>query len=104
MVFGLMSDDTAHAGRDARRLGVRFVGARHENNAISMAEGYAAATGRLGIAILGRGPATANGLHGAVFAQRSGSRVLLRFGAESLVPIRPTVSARTRKRSTRSAC
>jgi acetolactate synthase I/II/III large subunit len=86
VVFGLMSDDTALLVATLDTVGVRFVGARHENNAISMAEGYAVATDRLGIAILGRGPATANGLHGAVFAQRSGSRVLLMFGAESLAP------------------
>ena len=83
-VFGLMSDDTALLIATLDAIGVRFVGARHENNAIAMAEGYAAATGRLGIAILGRGPATANGMHGAVYAQRSGSRVLLVFGAASL--------------------
>ncbi|MFN0302840.1 MAG: thiamine pyrophosphate-binding protein [Burkholderiales bacterium] len=84
MTFGLMSDDTALLVTTLDSIGVRFVGARHENNAISMAEGYAAASGRLGIAILGRGPATANGLHGAVYAQRCGSRVLLVFGATSL--------------------
>jgi thiamine pyrophosphate-dependent acetolactate synthase large subunit-like protein len=83
-VFGLMSDDTALLVATFDAIGVRFVGARHENNAIAMAEGYAAATGRLGIAIIGRGPATANGMHGAVYAQRSGSRVLLIFGAGSL--------------------
>ena len=40
-------------------LGVKFVGARHENNAIAMAEGYAYSTGELGLALIGRGPATA---------------------------------------------
>jgi thiamine pyrophosphate-dependent acetolactate synthase large subunit-like protein len=83
-VFGLMSDDTALLVTTLDAMGVKFHGARHENNAIAMAEGYAAATGRLGIAILGRGPATANGIHGAVYALRSGSRVLLVFGEASL--------------------
>ena len=83
-VFGLMSDDTALLVTTLDAMGVRFVAARHENNAIAMAEGYAAATGRLGIAILGRGPASANAMHGAVYAQRSGSRVLLVFGDASL--------------------
>ena len=59
-VFGLMSDDTALFVTTLDSMGVRFHGARHENNAVAMAEGYAAATGRLGIAIIGRGPATAN--------------------------------------------
>lgn len=79
-VFGLMSDDTAELITMIDAAGVRFFGARHENNAIAMAEGYAAATGRLGIAIIGRGPATTNGMNGAHYANRSGSRVLLIYG------------------------
>lgn len=83
-VFGLMSDDTALFVTTLDALGVRFYAARHENNAIAMAEGYSAATGKLGVAVIGRGPATANGLHGAAFAQRTGSKVLLIFGASSV--------------------
>ena len=79
-VFGLMSDDTALFVTTLDAMGVRFYGARHENNAVAMAEGYAAATGRLGIAIIGRGPATANALHASVYANRTGSRVLLIYG------------------------
>ncbi len=79
-VFGLMSDDTALFATALDTAGVRFYGARHENNAIAMADGYAYATGRLGIAVIGRGPALANGLHGAVYASRTGSRVLLIYG------------------------
>ncbi len=82
-VFGLMSDDTALFVTALDALGVRFVAARHENTACVMADGYAAASGRLGVAILGRGPATANALHGAVTANRSGNRVLLVFGYAS---------------------
>ncbi len=83
-VFGLMSDDTALFVTTLDAIGVRFHAARHENNAVAMAEGYAAATGRLGVAIIGRGPATANAMHGAAYAQRTGSRVLLVFGASSI--------------------
>ncbi|HSV78976.1 MAG TPA: thiamine pyrophosphate-binding protein, partial [Ramlibacter sp.] len=82
--FGLMSDDTALFCTALDGCGVRLRAARHENNAISMAEGYAASTGRLGIAVIGRGPATANALHGAVHALRSKSPVLLIFGEGSL--------------------
>ena len=64
-VFGLMSDDTAVFATALDGPGIRFYGARHENNAIAMAEGYAFATGGLGVAMVGRGPATANGLHAA---------------------------------------
>src|SRR5215831_19754513 len=78
--FGLMSDDTALLATALDSTGVRFYGARHENTAITMAEGYAYATGRLGVAVVGRGPALANGVHAAVYASRTGSPVLLIYG------------------------
>src|ERR687891_2982982 len=84
-VFGLMSDDTAVFAVTLEGLGIRFVGARHENNAIAMAEGHAYATGQLGVALIGRGPATANGLHAAVAASRMGSKVLVMYG-DAAVP------------------
>ena len=79
-VFGLMSDDTALFATALDTMGVRLYGTRHENMAIVMAEGYAYATGKLAIAIVGRGPALANGLHGAVYANRTGSKVLIISG------------------------
>ena len=82
-VFGLMSDDTAVFCTALDGLGIAFHGARHENSGIAMAEGYAFATGRLGIAIIGRGPATANGLHAAVAASRMGSRLLIIYGDQA---------------------
>jgi len=84
-VFGLMSDDTAVFATALDSSGIRFYGARHENNAIAMAEGYAYATDSLGVAVIGRGPATANGLHAATYAGRTGSRVLIIYG-EAAVP------------------
>ena len=59
VVFGLMSDDTAAFAVTLDAVGIEFKGARHENVAVSAADGYAAATGRIGIALIGRGPATA---------------------------------------------
>ena len=85
-VFGLMSDDTAVFATALDSSGIRFYGARHENNAIAMAEGYAYRTGGLGVAVIGRGPATANGLHAATYASRTGSRVLIIYG-EAAVPM-----------------
>jgi thiamine pyrophosphate-dependent acetolactate synthase large subunit-like protein len=79
-VSGLMSDDTALLATALDTSGVRFYGARHENQAIAMAEGHAYATGRLAIAVIGRGPALANGLHAAVYASRTASKVLLIYG------------------------
>lgn len=88
-VFGLMSDDTAQFVTTLDAFGIRFYGARHENNAACMAEGYAAASGRLGIVILGRGPATANGMHGMGYARRAGTPVLMIMGSDPVGP-RPT--------------
>ncbi|MBN9486850.1 MAG: thiamine pyrophosphate-binding protein [Alphaproteobacteria bacterium] len=84
-VFGLMSDDTAVFATALDSAGIRFYGARHENNAIAMAEGFAYATAGLGVAVIGRGPATANGLHAATYASRTGSRVLIISG-DAAVP------------------
>lgn len=79
-VFGLMSDDTAVFATALDSAGIRFYGARHENNAVAMAEGFSSASGGLGVAVIGRGPATANGLHAATYASRSGSKVLIISG------------------------
>jgi thiamine pyrophosphate-dependent acetolactate synthase large subunit-like protein len=83
-VFGLMSDDTAVFATALDAIGIRFHGARHENNAVAMAEGHAYATGKLTIVVIGRGPATANGLLAAVSASRMGSPVLVIYGAASI--------------------
>ncbi len=88
-VFGLMSDDTMLLAASLDGLDCGFHGARHENAAIAMAEGWASATNRLGIALIGRGPATANGLHGAMYASRTGSKLLLVFGDEASLPADP---------------
>ena len=80
-VFGLMSDETATLIASIDAAGIRFVGARHENNAVAMAEGYATSSGRLGVVCIGRGPATANGLHGTVYARKTGTPVLMLLGA-----------------------
>ncbi len=91
-VFGLMSDDTAHFGVTLDAVGIKFLGARHENIAITMADGFAAATGRLAVACIGRGPALANGLHGATFASRTGNSLLLIYG-EAALPAGPNNGA-----------
>src|SRR5262245_6259172 len=83
--FGLISDDTALLATALDTSGARFYGARHENCAIAMADGYAYAAGRLGVAVIGRGPALANGLHGAIYASPTGSSVLLIYGEAATV-------------------
>ncbi len=87
-VFGLMSDDTAAFAVTLDAMGIGLIGARHENVAIGMADGYAAATGRLGVVCVGRGPALANGLQAASFAARTGNPVLIIYG-EAALPTGP---------------
>ena len=53
-VFGLMSDDICQLVATLDAIGVRFIGARHESNAVMMATGYATASGKLGVALIGR--------------------------------------------------
>lgn len=83
--FGLMSDDTALFATALDAGGVRLYGARHENMAIAAADGYAYTTGKLAIAIVGRGPALANGLHAAVYASRTSSKLLIIYGEAATV-------------------
>lgn len=90
-IFGLMSDETAALIAHIDSAGVRFISARHENSAVAMAEGYACATGKLGVALIGRGPAMANGLHGTVYARKTGSPVLLLLGSSPETPANPNV-------------
>lgn len=79
-IFCLMSDDTMHLSATLDAMGVNMISARQETNAVAMAEGYASASNSLGLALIGRGPATANGMHGAITASRTGARVLMMFG------------------------
>lgn len=79
-VFGLMSDDICQLVATLDAIGVRFIGARQETHAVMAAAGYAAACGKLGVALIGRGPALANGLHGAVSTSRTGMPVLIISG------------------------
>src|SRR5262249_54526722 len=101
--FGLISDDTALLATALDTSGARFYGARHENCAIAMADGYAYAAGRLGVAVVGRGPALANGLHGAIYASRTGSPVLLIYGEAATVS-QPKGWVQIIRQSTGPAC
>ena len=83
-VFGLMSDDICQLFATLDAMEVRMIGARHETNAVMMAMGYAAATGRLGVALIGRGPAMANAMHGLLSVHKAGLPVLVIAGDAAL--------------------
>ncbi|MEO3888672.1 thiamine pyrophosphate-binding protein [Nonomuraea sp. B5E05] len=67
-----------HALRE--RGGIEIVGMRHEQAAVHAADGYARATGRLGVALVSTGPGTANAMGGLYEASFASSRVLLITG------------------------
>jgi acetolactate synthase-1/2/3 large subunit len=79
-VFGLMSDDICQLVATLDAIGVRFIGARNECQAVMMAMGYAAASGRLGVSLIGRGPAMANAIHACVSTSRTQHPVLIMSG------------------------
>lgn len=59
-----------------RRGGIRAITVRHEQGAAGGADGYARATGRLGVFITSTGPGAANAMGGLLEALASGSPVL----------------------------
>lgn len=60
-VFGVLGDGNLFIGEALTRLhDVTFVAATHEANAVSMAEGWSKATGRIGVATCTHGPGLTN--------------------------------------------
>ncbi|MDX8144952.1 thiamine pyrophosphate-binding protein [Lentzea sp. BCCO 10_0061] len=57
--------------------GIRMIGVRHEQTAVYAADGYARATGKLGVAVVTTGPGAANTLGATGEAWASGSPVLV---------------------------
>lgn len=90
-VFGLMGDDTVRLVSALVGRGARYHNARHENAGIAMAAGYAAASGRVGVCVISRGPGTTNGITAAVNASRGDAGVLIITGDESVAPPTNTV-------------
>ena len=77
-VFGIPSQQNlALYDALARRGRIRLIGARHEAGAVHAADGYARATGELGVAIVSTGPGTANAVNGLYEAGFASSPVLL---------------------------
>src|SRR6266542_6054668 len=71
--FGLPGVHNLAAWEALRESPIRLVGVRHEQAAAYAADGYARATGKLGVALVTTGPGAANtlGAVGEAFASRS---------------------------------
>ena len=80
-IFGVMGEDTAPLMVSAAARGIRCEAARHENQAVAMADGYSRATGRTGYATVTGGPGFTNALTAINTAYRANSRVVVIVGA-----------------------
>src|SRR4051812_44726995 len=73
VVFGLPGVHNLAAWEALRESPIRLVGVRHEQAAVYAADGYARATGKLGVALVTTGPGAANTLAATGEAWASGS-------------------------------
>src|SRR5215218_536567 len=74
VVFGLPGVHNLAAWEALRESPIRLVGVRHEQAAVYAADGYARATGRLGVALVTTGPGAANTLGACGRRGRAGRR------------------------------
>src|SRR6185437_8756504 len=77
VVFGLPGVHNLAAWKALAGSGIRLVGVRHEQTAVYAADGYARASGRVGVAITTTGPGAANTLGALGEAWASGSPVVV---------------------------
>ena len=72
-LFGLPGVHNLAVWEAAAAVGLRVLGVRHEQAAVYAADGYARATGRLGVAVVTTGPGAANTLGATGEAMASGA-------------------------------
>lgn len=80
VLFGLMSEDNMNFMVELNELygdRIKIIGARHEQNAMAMADGYHQATGGLGVCSVGRGPGIAQTGTTLVSAAKRRSKLLI---------------------------
>jgi thiamine pyrophosphate-dependent acetolactate synthase large subunit-like protein len=92
-VFTLMSEETAKLIVEVDRRGIALYSTRHDSTPVGMADGYARSSGKVGVAIVGRGPGLTNALNPLVTAAKAGSRLVVLVGAS---PVDPDAAARAR--------
>ena len=76
-VFGVVGSGNFHVTNALVARGARFVAARHEGGAASMADGWARMTGRPGIVTVHQGPGLTNALTGITEAAKSRTPLLV---------------------------
>ena len=83
-IFGLSGGHINSAFDACIDFGIRIIDTRHEQAAVNMAEGWARATGKPGVALVTAGPGVVNAIPGVAVAQQSASPVVLIGGRSSV--------------------
>ncbi len=82
--FGVMGSGTDQLTRDlVDDHAVRYLAARHEHGAVGMADGYARATGRIGVALISADAGLTNAATALATARLAHSRVLVVVGDQA---------------------
>ncbi|QFY08494.1 thiamine pyrophosphate-binding protein [Nonomuraea phyllanthi] len=79
-VFGVVGSGNFHVTNALVAAGVRFVAARHEGGAATMADAYARMSGRVGVVSVHQGPGLTNALTGLTEAAKSRTPLILLAG------------------------
>jgi len=79
-IFGVLGDDTGPLITATTERGIRYIFARHENQAVAMADGYSRVTGRTGVATVTAGPGFSNAITAINSAHRGKSHVCVLVG------------------------
>jgi acetolactate synthase-1/2/3 large subunit len=77
LLFGVPGGALTHILNELKNdQHLRYIICRHETGAVYLADGYARATGKLGVALVTAGPGATNALTGTMNAQNSNTNVL----------------------------
>ncbi|MFI6598492.1 thiamine pyrophosphate-binding protein [Nonomuraea sp. NPDC050536] len=79
-VFGVVGSGNFHVTNALRQYGARFVAARHEAGATTMADAYARMSGRVGVVSVHQGPGLTNAMTGLTEAAKSRTPLIVLAG------------------------
>ncbi|MEV0387605.1 thiamine pyrophosphate-binding protein [Nonomuraea sp. NPDC050643] len=79
-VFGVVGSGNFHVTNALVAGGARFVAARHEGGATTMADAYARMSGKVGVVSVHQGPGLTNALTGLAEAAKSGTPLMVLAG------------------------
>lgn len=87
-VFGVVGSGNFHVTNALVANGARFVAARHEGGAATMADAYARVGGGLGVVTVHQGPGLTNAVTGIAEAAKSGTPLLVVAGETAAAAVR----------------